>query len=204
MAYSGSDGFRYFRSLSGQGEMPAPIRFLIEDSTTLRIGDMARVMTDGWLVPAGVGNPVLGVVVGLVDNDGINVLGFSYTGQTGHTDASANQGDDTVTTASDNTTRARAVFAEVVIDAAGDILWLNDASGSLAATNLMQLFDVDAADSRTVDQSSASDTNGQLQLVVLDPEATGGKTADVSKGAFRIAEGQIAVGVDQGNAIVAA
>lgn len=204
MAYSSSDGFRYYRSLSGQGEAPAPIRYLIANSTTLKKGDLVRVNTSGLLVAAGVGNPILGVITGLVDNDGINVLSFGYTGATGHTDASSNGGDDTVATASDNSSRARAVYGEVIIDPSGDILWLNDASGDFTQTNLLQLFDVDAADSRTVDQSSASDTNGQLQLMVLDQEATGGKTADASKGLFRIAEGQVAVGVDQGNAIVAA
>lgn len=195
MAYSASTGFRYFRSLSGQGEMPTPLRIRVANSTTLRIGDAVRVNTSGFVVRAAAGNPIGGVCLGLVDNNGINVLGQGYGTGTGATLTS----DDTLTTASTNQTKAVAVFAEVAVDVSGDMLWLNDADSDLAQTNLFQFFDSDAS-GQQITVSSASDANGQWQLMELDPEASGGATANASKGLFRIAENQFGLGIDTGTA----
>jgi len=64
-------------------------------------------------------------------------------------------------------------------------LFSNDSSGTLATTNLLQFFDL--TDEDTINQSSASDTSGQFQLIGLDPDNDG----DVSKGLFRIAESML-------------
>lgn len=187
MAKSSADGFEYYGSITGRTENPVPRRFLIATSTTLKINDAVRVNTSGYLVPAGVGYPILGILVGLVNSKGINVLGHGFVNNVGATLT----GDDTVTTASDNTSRAEGVYGQVVLDPAGDCLWLNDASGTLTQAMLLACFDVDAADSRTINVSSVSDSDGQFQLVQLDPDATGGKAADVSKGLFRIVQNQL-------------
>ncbi len=199
MAYTAATGFRYYRSLDANGSDPIPLNLLVANTTTLRIGDLVRVNNVGLVVGAGVGNPVAGVVIGFVDNNGINVLGFGISNTTG----AALTGDDTVVTASDNATRASAVYAQVVIDVAGDILWLNKTDGALALTNLFQFFDADS-NNRQVATGTALDTNGVLQLVLLDPEATGGAAADTTKGAFRICENQFGLGIDTGTAKVGA
>ncbi len=194
MARTNSKFFEYRKNLMGVGEAPTPVKVLIANSTTLKIGQMARVNTSGLVVPAGVGNAILGVVVGLIDNSGIPVNAFQYTGNTGHT----NSGDDTVVTASDNATRAKAVYAEVMV-AQESILFYNDASGNLAQTNLFQLFDLGST-SDQADQGTASDTSGQLQLIQLDPDNDG----DLSKGLFRVAEPQLVGHVGNATAVVAA
>ena len=194
MARTNAKYFEYRKNLLGGGEAPTPLKVLVANSTTIKIGQMARVNTSGLAVPAGVGNPILGQVVGLIDNNGTPVNSFGYTGATGHT----NSGDDTVVTASNNATRALAVFAEIMVGL-GSIVFFNDASGDLAQTNLLQLFDLESNSDR-VDQGTASDTSGQLQLVQLDPD----NDADLSKGLFRVAEPQLLGHVGNATAVVAA
>lgn len=181
MARTSSQYFEYRKNLSGVGSSPTPLKVIAANSTTLKIGQMARVNTSGHAVACSAGDAILGLVVGLIDNDGIPVNSFNYTGATGHT----NSGDDTVVTASDNTSRTRKVYAEIMA-AMPDIIFYNDASAALAQTNLFQFFDHDATADQ-VDQSTASDTSGQLQLIELDPDNDG----DTSKGLFRVAEPQL-------------
>lgn len=199
MAKTANTGFSYYRSLDANASDPLPTPILMANSITLRIGDAVRVNTSGLIVTAGVGNAVGGIVVGFVDNNGINVLGFGVNNTTGCTIV----GDDTVTTSSSNSTRASAVFAQVILDVAGDILWLNKTDGALAQTNLFQMFDCDA-NSRQITTGGASDANGQFQLMVFDPESTGGAAADTTKGLFRINENQFGLAIDSATAKVAA
>ena len=193
MAYTAATGFRYYGSLSGNSATPIPELIRCGASQTLRIGDLVRVNTSGVVVACASGAVPAGVCVGLVDENGINVLGQGVPNDTGATLT----GDDTVTTASDNDSRTHYIKAEVIIDVAGDILWLNDADASLSQTYLFQMFDVASGRQVTV---GGSDANGQVQLMRLDPDATGGQTADASKGLFRIAENQFGLGIDSATA----
>jgi len=181
MARTSSQYFEYRKNLLGAQSAPTPIKVLVANSATIKIGQSARVNTSGLAVQSAVGDAVLGIITGIVDNDNIPVNAFGYTGATGHT----NSGDDTVTTASNNATRARAVYAEITV-ALDPILFYNDASADLAQTNLMQFFDHDS-DGDQIDFSTASDTSGQFQLIQLDPDGDG----DLSKGLFRVAEPQL-------------
>lgn len=194
MAYTASTGFRYYGSISGMTTTPVPMLIRVGNSQTIRIGDLVRVNTGGFVVACATGEVVGGVCVGLTDENGINVLGQGITNDTGSTLT----GDDTVATSATNQTRANYVQAAVIMDVVGDVLWLNDADADLAQSNLFQFFDV--ASGRQVTQGSASDANGQVQLVRLDPEATGGATANASKGLFRINENQFSRGVDSATA----
>lgn len=194
MARTNSRYFEYRKNLLGVGEAPTPLKVLIANSTTLKIGQMARINTSGLVVPAGAGNPILGLVVGMIDNDGTPVNAFQYGGATGHTDS----GDDTVVTASDNATRARAVYAEVMV-ATESMLFYNDSDDTLAQTNLLQMFDLESTSDR-VDVATASDTSGQLQLVQLDPD----NDDDVSKGLFRVSEPQLVGHIGNSTAAVVA
>lgn len=194
MARTANTGFYYYGSLSGNSATPIPELIRCGDSQTIRIGDLVRINTSGMVVPCATGEVVGGVCVGLTDENGINVLGQGVTNDTGSTLT----GDDTVATASDNTTRANYVKAEVILDVAGDILWLNKADAALTATRLFQMFDV--ASGRQVTVSGGSDANGQVQLIRLDPDATGGKTADTTMGLFRINENQFGRAIDSATA----
>lgn len=181
MAYSSGAGFRFRKSLYG-GDLPAAQQILLDDSATFTIGDSVQVDTDGLIVVSTAGEEVLGVLVGIVNQDGINVFSTGAAG----TDGSTLTGDDTITTSSTNSTAtARKLKGEVIVDPAGAILWYNDSNGTLAQTNLYQFFNGVAAGDQ-IDQATASDTNGQWQLVELDPDGD----ADASKGLFRIAESQ--------------
>jgi hypothetical protein len=165
------------------------------NSTTLKVGQIARVNTGGFAVPNGAANPALGRVAGLIDNNGIPVNAFQYdTGRTGHTNSS----DDTVVTASDNQTRTTAVYAEIEVGLES-ILFYNDANGDFGDTNLLQFFDL-ASTSDQVDQATGSDANGVMQLIQLDPDGDG----DLSKGLFRINESQLQGALDSGTAKIVA
>lgn len=181
MARTSSQYFEYRKNLLGANSAPTPLKVLVANSQQIKVGQMARVNTAGLAVPVGVGDAILGPIVGIVDNDNIPVNAFGYTGATGHTDS----GDDTVTTASDNSSRARAVYAEIAV-ALESILFYNDASDTLAQTNLFQFFDLDSTADQ-VDVATASDTSGQVQLIQLDPDEDG----DASKGLFRVSEPQL-------------
>ena len=199
MAYTAGTGFRYWRSLSGDTAAPSPIPIRIANSATLRVGDMVRVNTAGLVVTAGVGAAIAGVLTGFVDEVGTNPFSFGYS-RGGVTLT----GDDTLATSSTNSTRADYIRAEVIVDVSGDMLWTNDADADQAQTNIFQFFDIDSV-SRQVTQSTASDANGQLQLMVWDPKGVSNivgnpVAADASQGAYRIAENQFGIGIDSATA----
>lgn len=194
MAYTANTGFRYYGSISGMTTTPVPMLIRVANSSTIRLGDLVRINTGGFVVPCATGEVVGGVCVQLTDENGVNILGQGITNDTGSTLT----GDDTVATSSSNQTRANYVQAAVVMDVCGDILWLNKADAALTATNRFQFFDV--ASGRQVTVGGASDANGQVQLMRLDPEATGGAAADTTKGLFRINENQFSMGIDSATA----
>lgn len=200
MAKTTNTGFSYYKSLSGNTAAPTSIPVKIANSTTLRLGDAVRINTGGFVVGAGVGNPVGGIIVGLEDDKGINPfsLGYDTTGP-----SVTLSGDDTIATSSSNQTSAQYMVARVVMDPIGDCLWLNKTDSALAQTNLLQFFDVDSAN-RQITVGGASDANGQFQLFILDPESTGGAAADTTKGVFRINENQFGNALDSATAKVAA
>ena len=198
MAYTANTGFRYYKSIDANASDPIPLMIKMANSASARIGDLCRINTGGFIVPAASGEVLLGVITGFVDQDGKNVLGAGIENKTGHTAS----GDDGVTTASDNQTRGKFIQAQVIVDFGGDILWKNKADGALAQTNLFQFFDV--ATGRQVTVGSASDSNGQVQLVQLDPDSTGGADADSTQGLFRLNETITNAGVDTGTAKIAA
>ena len=181
MAKSSANYFEPRIHLSGV-EHPAALNFRLANSATLTIGDVVRINTAGLLVRCAAGDAVLGVLAGVVDENDINPFSFSYVNNTGATLTH----DDTVVTASDNSTRTHYLKGKVIVDVGGTILYYNDSSDTLAQTNVGQFFDHDS-DADQIDVSTASDTSGQFQLVVLDPDGD----SDVSKGLFRVSEPQL-------------
>ena len=196
MAKTANKGFFFRKGLNGL-EHVGSMDLILAGSTTVTIGDLVRVNNAGLAVTAATSEPVAGVVVGLIDKNGTSV--FSPRADSVGIAGATLTGDDTLGTASDNATNgAKNLKAQVIPDVSGQLLFFNDADNTLAQTNLFQFFDVDSGDQVTV--GSASDANGQVQLMGLDPDGDG----DVSKGLFRVNENQFGIGIDSGTAKVAA
>ena len=145
---------------------------LIDDSITVVIGDAVTVNTDGHvaLVTAS-DEKIAGIVTGFVDAQGVHVdftTGFN----------------DRIATDSDNTSDE---LVNALVDVGREIWFQMDADDSLAQTNLFMYFDLNA-NSYEVDVGTASDSNGAVQLVKLDPEGV----SDASMGLYRIADHQFA------------
>ena len=179
---AGAKGFEFRKSLVGL-EHPATMDFILDDSATYTIGDAVRLDTDGHLVVCGATDTVLGILVGIVDRNGIPVSADRATG----TDGATVTGDDTVTTSSTNTSDAtRNLKGQVIVDPAGLCLFYNDADDTLAQTNVGQGFDLTAAGDQ-IDVETATDGTALFQLIEIDPDNDG----DASKGLFRIVEAQL-------------
>ena|SRR3990167_1045936 len=192
MAASASrKGYFYRKSLDGK-DNPSILRYRMGDSVVFTHGDAVKIDASGVLQLAGAGGPFLGILQGTVDELGINPLGQGYNNQTGATLS----GDDTVTSASDNSTRTHYLLGEVICDPKA--LFYNDSDDTLALTNDLQLFDHNSS-SDNIDVATASDTSGQMQLVQRDPDGD----ADASKGLFRIVESQLLTQVGNSTAIIA-
>lgn len=160
--------FKYRKSLVTK-DAPTHLSYVIANSETITVGDAVDLDTSGYVTAADAGDEVLGIVVGVVDSDGLPVDPDSGT-TSDYTVEADNESD-------------KAWEAQVIVDKMA--LFYNDADDDLATTNLLQFFDLTSESQ--IDQSSASDTSGQFQLISLDPDGDG----DDSKGLFKIAESQL-------------
>lgn len=195
MAVTASTGFFFRKSLVGL-EHPARLDYILAGSTTVKIGDLVRVNTSGLLVRCATGEVPGGVLVGIVDQNGINAFSPRAQGTAGATLTP----DDQIATSSTNATDlTRQLKGQVILDPGGVCLFYNKADSALAATNLFQTFDV--ANGNQVTVGGASDTTSkEVQLISLDPDGDG----DTTKGLFRINNSQYGVGIDKGDTRVAA
>lgn len=194
MAKTANTGF-YFRKGQSGLEHPGTTDFILAGSATVKIGDLVRVNTSGLLVRTASTEAAGGVLAAIVDQNGINIFSPRATGTSGATLTP----DDQIATASDNATAAtKQIKGQVILDIAGTDFFYNVADSALAQTNLFQMFDV--ANGNQVTVGSASDANGQVQLMGLDPD----NDADTTKGLFRINENQFGNSLDSATAKVAA
>ena len=152
---------------------------IINNSETITFGDSVQLDGNGHVIVGTAGEEVLGVVIGIIDANGNNI-----TSPAADVDGTVSGTGLTLTyvSAADNETDKK-VRAQVMVDKNAE--FYNDSSGTLAQTNLLQFFDL--ASESQIDASSASDTNGQFQLIEIDPDGDG----DASKGLFKIAESQL-------------
>lgn len=142
---------------------------LMGNTVTFVIGDLVTVDSDGYLqLLTSSDEKVAGVVTGFVGKNGEHV-DFA----TGY--------EDRITTSGTNAT---VKMDHAIVDVGREIWFQMDADASLAQTNLFQYFDTN--NSYQVDVADASDTNGALQLIKLDPEGV----SDASMGLYRIADHQ--------------
>lgn len=200
MAYSTSTGFRLRKNLYGLQTEGQQLKVRVANSTTLKLGDAVRINTGGFLVRSAAGEAVLGILTGFIGatvNDVTGTNPFSLGGDI--TGLTLTEDDQIVTSATNQTRTELYLVGEVTVDPAGILLWYNDSDGTLARTNIGQYFDV-LSGSNQIDSASAADTNGQFELIEIDPDNDG----DASKGLFRIAESQIGGGIDSGTSKIAA
>lgn len=194
MAKTANTGFYFRKGLNGL-EHVGSIDVILAGSATVKIGDLVRVNTSGLLVRVAAGEYAMGILTGIVDQNGVNVFSPRATGTTGATLTP----DDQIATSSTNATDlTRNLKGQVAPDVSGQILWYNVADAALAQTNLLQMFD--AANGNQVTVSTASDANGSVQLMQLDPDGDG----DTTKGLFRLSENQFGIGIDSATGKVAA
>lgn len=66
-------GFSFRKSLLGV-DQPVRLRKIIANSQTVTLGDAVRLNTSGYIVVCAAGEPVLGILDGVVDKDGLNVF----------------------------------------------------------------------------------------------------------------------------------
>ena len=149
---------------------------IITDSQTVTVGD-AVDMTDGFVTVCDADDRIYGIVVGLVDKDGVDLNNphVSYSGT--YTDST-----NTYVAANDNEAVDK-VKAVVCPDPYA--LWYNDSDATLTTAMLKEHFSL--VDEDQVDGDSNHAAVGEMQLWKLDPD----EDSDASKGLFRISCSQL-------------
>ena len=168
-----SEGFFYRKSIISSDE-PTIFDFILNDDEAVRLGD-AVDLNVGFIQVVDAGDPVLGVVEGIVDQNGLAVNHASA-------DIDGTLNDDvSYTAAADNETDKKVRVQCIVSPFA---VFYNDADSTLTPAEVGRFFDTTA----TGDQiTGAGGASGQFQLISTDPDGDG----DASKGLFKISESQL-------------
>jgi len=180
-------GFEYRGQLDGNTGSPVTFPVLINNSDVVKVGDavqMEAFASAGGCKRASAGTEILGIVVGIVNKDGIDLDNANPDTFDGTWSSST----QTYTAASDNMTD-KLVRAQVVVDK--NAKWYNDSAGSLAAADEYKFFDL--ADQDQVADQDGNDNAGAMLLIQRDPDGD----ADASKGIFVIAESELDAYVQQ-------
>lgn len=182
-------GFQFVRNLAGRTSGISERR-LIENSGTITVGDMVRGSydagaADGMVELAAAGNPILGVVTGIVDKNGINLDNTRLT-LTGTWTSSTK----TFVAASDNTS-VDMVKAEVDIDPMS--VWTAQPDAAIGTTTssgssdqLGSYTDIIAASDQPDENNAGNAFNTKAQLFIW-----GVNPSDTAKGVYSIAEHQV-------------
>lgn len=171
-------GFEYRGHLLGGRQSPGLFTRTIGDSETITIGDAVK-LSSGYIAACDDGDSVFGIVVGLVDKDGIDLQNTAYTLDGTYTEGGVGVG--TYAAAADNSTDVQ-VQAQVICDPYA--LFYNDAAGAMTEAEVGTFFDLTDED-QIKDQSGT--TKGAFQLMEVDPDGE----SDMSEGLFRIAESDL-------------
>lgn len=184
-------GFKTYKSLNGV-DVPNQLLFIIENSSTVTVGDAVRLDTNGCIKRAASTDPaVLGVVQGIYDSTGQMGV-FSPRIATAAISGATLTYDDTIATASDNRTNTLKQLSAYVIPDQGEVLYENTATTNtaLAQANVGSFYNVVTSNPGQIDSTTASVTSGQFQLISLDPDNDG----STAKGLFRISQQQLVSG----------
>lgn len=170
-------GFEYRGQLNG-ADNPVTLRCPIKNSATITVGDM--VYNDGnGITPAVASTQILGVVAGIINNDGIDLDNAS----TDTYDGTWTSSTKTYVAASDNMT-IKKVRALVIAD--HNSLFYNDADGDFTNPGDLHLH-VKLVSEHQVDENTTDWDVGQLFIVKLDPDGDG----DASKCIVKISLSQL-------------
>ncbi len=170
--------FKYQGQLSGGKENPVTLPILIANSQDVAVGEalvMQTLSSGGGCLSASAGSKVIGICVGIVNADGIDLDNANPATYDGTWVSSTK----TYTASSDNMTDKK-VKALVVVDR--EALWNNDTAGDLAAADEFKFFDLTSA--TQIANQNGDDAKGAFVLISRDPDGDG----DASKGLFIIAE----------------
>lgn len=163
--------FTYKGQLNG-AENPIIRNVLIKNSASVAVGE-ALTFSSG-ADSAAAGNKILGICVGIVDKNGIDLDTTSTT-----IDGTWVSSTKTYTAASDNMTVAL-VKAQVICDK--NALFQVDANASISQAEECMKFNLSSA--TEMDGGAGVDAAGQFELVKYDPTGEG----DASMGTYKICE----------------
>jgi len=177
---AGNTGFNFKYNLAGRTS--GILRnVIIADSATITIGDLVK-LTSGEVVLAAAGGQAFGVVVGIVDKDGIN-MDQSKRSVAG-TNASWTSSTYTFVAGSDNSS---VDYVQAVIDFDPFSVWSAQPDSTIGGDTESDLIgcytDVVAASDQP-DENTAATTQATLFIWGVDPE-------DTTRGLYSIAEHQL-------------
>jgi len=167
-------GFEYRGQISG-GQDPVTIEMPIANSETVKVGDAVFISSNGVERITNASANVLGVVAGIVDNNGIDLDNTSADNYDGTWTSST----QTYVASGDNITDKK-VRAKVIADPYA--LFYNDADGDFTNPTDLGLL-IKCLDHDQIDESTTTVTVGQFQVWKLDPDGD----SDASKCIVRIA-----------------
>lgn len=180
MADSGRTGFQFYDNLVGRTS-GIQITQTIADSATITVGDMVQ-LSNGYIALAGAGAPIVGVIVGLVDKDGIDLASSRRT--VAGSSASVSLSTRTVVAGSDNSSTD---YFKAVVDIDPFSRWAGetDNGNTDGQTRLAGCFtDITAASDQVDDDTAADNTQAQLLIWGAHPDGS-------AKNIYSIAEHQI-------------
>ena len=163
--------FDYAGQLNGAAN-PVIRNFLIANSADVAVGEALSFSLGALTSTAG--DKILGICIGIVDSDGIDMDNTSQT-----LDGTWVSSTKTYTAAADNVT-VLGVRAQCICDK--NALFKNDSDDTLTALMEGQKFNLISG--TQVDGDTNVDAAGQMELVKWDPEGT----SDASMGTFKICE----------------
>jgi len=161
---AGNTGFQFKYNLAGRtsGIQRA---FIIGDSATITVGDMIK-LTNGFVALAGAASPIMGVVVGLTDKNGIDLLSTRETmAQAVYTESTR-----TVVCGNANTTGDQ---IKAIVDVDPLSVWSGETDNTSTDTQarLAGCYTDIVGASDQADDDTAATTIGQLFIWGADPES---------------------------------
>jgi len=178
---SGNTGFQFKYNLAGRTS-GIQRSFIINNSATVTVGDMV-ILSSGYVAVCPNNTPIMGVVVGFTDSNGIDLASSRKT-LTG-SGASYTASTRTVVAGSDNSSTD---YLRAIIDVDPFSVWSaapDAAIGTTPAAILKgQYTDLVASAGDQPAENGAGSTQAQLFIWGLDPE-------DSTKGLYSIAQHQV-------------
>ena len=171
---AGNTGFQFKYNLAGRTS-GIQRSFIIAASTTITVGDMVK-LTNGLVALAGANAPIMGVVVGLTDKEGIDLLSTRRTfAQAVYTESTR-----TVVTGDANHTGDQ---VRAIIDVDPLSVWSGetDNASTDAESRLAGCYTDIVAASDQADDDTAATTQGQLFIWGVDPENSGNNLYSIAE-----------------------